>query len=169
MSDKVWTFGLENFPRHAPKVFDRLVAAVLVEARDELALRWLPLAIRLTPIGGIMSKARRDRAPGLMQRSWRWKIGRGGAKQLSNPAPHSFVIDRGRKRGVTPTTSKKRVRARRGETLATNPRARMLGSVLAPRGVTRPVWARLNKVERAAISKIAIQKAEASVPTGVAA
>lgn len=164
MTNPVWSFTLETFGKRASKVYDQLCRAVLVEAVQEIGRRWLPLAIARTPIGGIMSKARRDRAPGMMQRGWRWKISRAGTKRLSNEAPHALIIDRGRKRGVTPVGAKSRVRARRGKKLKPNKSAKWLGSKLAPQGVTRPVWRIINKAQRAEISRIAIRKAEASVP-----
>lgn len=164
MSGPVWSFSLETFGKRAPKVFAALCAAVLANAVDEIGARWFPLAQARTPIGGIFSKRRRDRAPGLLQRSWVRYRNRTGFEKIKNVAPHSVIIDRGRKRGVTPVGQQRDRSHRKGKPIKT---ARMLGSVQAPQGMTRPTWKRINGVERPEISRRAIAKAEASVPSGV--
>lgn len=160
MSDRTFTYrSLEAFAKNAGIDVERLSRAVLVESVGEIGRRWLPYAIAITPVGGVLSRRRKDRAPGLMKKSWQYFRNRDGFETLKNYAPHGIIIDRGRKKGVT---AKGAVRAASHKKGKVNKNARMLGSKQAPIGVTRAVWRRINKVERYDISRRAIDVAEAS-------
>lgn len=133
-------------------------------ATTEAAERFKDYAERLSPIGGIMSKARRNRAPGLLQKSWQMVGGgqsQGRVYALGNRAPHAGIINMGRRRNKRAYRVRKSGRFFRGGATYTIPaNHRFLGSRLAPRGVVRPTWKRL-KLDEAAVSAIAIRKAEA--------
>ncbi len=159
MTESTTTFrSLEEFAAKGGIAMEALSRAVLVAAVGEIGKRWLPYAIAITPVGGILSRRRKDRAPGMMKRSWQYFRSRDGFEQLKNYAPHAAIIDRGRKKGVTAKGAKRDASHRKGKV---NKDARMLGSKQAPSGVNRVVWRRINKVERFAISARAIALAEA--------
>jgi len=158
VSEKTLTFrSLKEFADKGGITMEQLSRAVLVAAVGEIGKRWLPYAIAITPVGGILSRRRKDRAPGLMKKSWQYFRNRDGFETLKNYAPHAIIIDRGRKKGVTAKGAVRDASHRRGKV---NKNARMLGSKQAPIGVTRAVWRRINKVERFDISARAIAVAE---------
>lgn len=158
-----FAFTWENFSKLAPKIADQLARTVLQQAAWEIQKRWLPYVRAITPIGGALT---RDKHPGLAKRSWRVVTVREGVWRLSNLVAHAHILDRGRRHGVTPIGAKSRARAKKGTKLAPNKRARMLGSVQAPQGMTKPTWRRVGKTERAQISQLAIDRAERLVQAG---
>lgn len=158
--DRTFTYrSLEAFAKNASVDMERLSRAVLVESVGEIGRRWLPYAIAITPVGGVLSKPTKAHAPGLMKKSWQYFRNRDGFETLKNYAPHGIIIDRGRRRGVT---AKGAVRDRSHRAGKVNKAAKMLGSKQAPIGITRAVWRRINRVERYDISARAIAKAEAA-------
>lgn len=158
MSEKTLTFrSLEEFAAKAGTTMELLGRAVLVAAVGEIGKRWLPYAIAITPVGGVLSRPTKAHAPGLMKKSWQYFRNRDGFETLKNYAPHAMIIDRGRKKGVTAKGERRDASHRRGKV---NKAAKMLGSKQAPIGVTRAVWRRINRVERYDISARAIAVAE---------
>ena len=138
-----------------------LSRAVLIEAVSEIGQRWLPYAIAVTPVGGIMSHPTKAHAAGEMKRQWRYFRNRSGFETIKNFSPHATIIDRGRKRGVTPIGQARKKSHRKQ---AVHHDAKMLGSKQAPTGITKPVWRYINTTARPDISAKAIAKAEASFP-----
>lgn len=132
-------------------------------ATSETAERFQDYAERLSPLGGVMSKARRNRAPGLLQKSWQMVASvqsQGRVFALGNRAPHAGIINMGRIRNKRSYRVRKSGRFFRGGASYTIPaNRRFIGSRLAPRGIVRPAWRRL-KLDEAAVSRIAIQRAE---------
>lgn len=163
---KIFNFrGAGDFSRRSPELALKIVRGFGSIATSEAADRFLDYAERLTPIGGTMSKARRNRAPGLMQKSWAM-VGavqaQGRVFAIVNRAPHAQIINMGRRRNKRAYRVRAAGRFFRGGSTYTIPaNHRFIGSRLAPRGVVRPAWRRL-KLDEAAVSRIAIQRSEAS-------
>lgn len=91
----------------------------------------------------------RDKHPGLLKKSWSSQppadsITAGSESTLINTAPHMQVINRGRLQG--------RNSRKRGGT-------RMLGSLLAPKGVTKPSFSKLRSMKDDLVTQ-AIAKAD---------
>lgn len=148
--------SLDDFARNGARQAALAGRAIAQSGSAEVAKRAAAYAGPLTPIGGVLTK---DRHPGLMKRSWVQSSSTPGITALGNTAPYAGIIDRGRKRGVTPIGAKQRLRSRGKKKLKPNKQARMLGSKQAPAGITRPLWRRLKK-ERAAIEAAAARELE---------
>lgn len=156
---KTESFGsLRDFAQRAPAKAAKHARGVMVAGAEEIRRRFLAYAQALTPVGGSLGP---DRHPGLLKRSWKASgaVTATGVAAIGNAAEHAAIINRGRRRGVTPIGSKTRVRAAKGKKLKPNKKARMLGSKQAPQGMTRPTWKRI-KAEREAITARAIAVAE---------
>jgi hypothetical protein len=154
------TMDLGQFAKEFGAVVAEAAKEIASETRDGMARFALPRARAIAPVGGALSK---DKNPGRLKRSIRLVPStrpEDPAMVVSEgtDAPHASIIDRGRRRGVTPT-GQKRVRAKKGEKLKPNKQAKMLGSKQAPAGIKRPVVAATMK-EAEAIATRAIAKAE---------
>lgn len=135
---------LADFARTVPGDVAKKTKAVLRGTRDSAAQEGLRYAQAVAPVGGVLSK---DKKPGRLKKSIRLvskKDSDFAARVVSQSpdAPHAAIIDRGRKRGVTPK-GKKRVRAREGEKLRPRKDSKMLGSRQAPSGISKVVGKRL--------------------------
>lgn len=155
---KTHTFnGLDDFARRSAHEAAKATRVVGSAAIQEIGKRFHAYAVPITPIGGIFTK---DRHPGLMKRSWQMGGGSDLRATLGNTAPYATIIDRGRKRGVTPIGASKipgfKRKHRKGKA---NKQAKMMGSKQAPQGITRPVWKRI-RGEHDSIVRTAISRAE---------
>lgn len=147
MTDRVFK-GLDEFLARGVKELGAKAAKVSTEVTTQVRDRGLELSKQVAPVGG---KLTRDRHPGQLRDSLK-PIEEDGAAKVVSDVPYGGVINRGRKRGITPQ-GQKRVRAKRGEKVKPNPKAKMLGSPQAPRGITRPVRQRLAKELPAIVEK----------------
>lgn len=155
--------GLQDFARRFPRMAAEHVRKYGSHTVQILASLGTARLRQTTPVGGVLS---RDRHPGQMLRSWR-ATAAGGPKSTSvavNQAPHGQIIDMGRRRAqswVSIKASGKRTwgHRRRDAALRKSKAKRagkMLGSKLAPRGVTRPMWKWL-KSQRDRITRYALR------------
>lgn len=101
------------------------------------------IVVTTSPVG-----SGRDKHPGLLKKSWTSappaeSIQAGSESVLANSAPHMTIINRGRLMG---RVSRKK------------PGTRMLGSLQAPAGITKPAFKKLNSLREKLLAE-AIQKA----------
>jgi hypothetical protein len=122
------------------------------KAKEEVAKRTLAYAVGLAPVGGKVSP---DRNPGRLKASLKRVTEYGQGKVVSD-SPYGGIINRGRKRGITPKGQK---RVRSSEKTKPHAEAKILGSPLAPQGISTPVLKRLNS-EREEILRSAIEQTE---------
>lgn len=137
-------------------------------ATTEAADRYFQKVLALAPVGGRLSKPTKAHAPGLLKSKTRVfseqaKFSKVYGVSLGGPA--KYIIDRGRKKNINAYRVRRRgklLNAKGAGGSYTVPAGRrMLGSLQAPKGVTRPAWMLLKREEEA-IGKVAIAKAEAS-------
>lgn len=135
---------------------------------EEAARRYMQHVLALAPVGGRLSKPTKAHPPGLLRSRTRIvseqaKFSKVYAVALGGPA--KYIIDRGRKKNVNAyrvRRSGKLIKAKGAGGSYTVPAGRrMLGSLQAPKGVTRPAW-KLLKREEEAVGQYAIRKAEAA-------
>ncbi len=147
--------GMDDFAARAPVLFDAMRKELQLAAQAEAFRQIKPLVRAYTPVGGILTK---DRHPGQMKTQWVERDRTGGTKVVASLTPYGGIIDRGRKRGVTPRGAK-RAKAKRGEKLKPHKEARMLGSKQARSGITRPAVKTIMD-RRESIIRVAIAAAE---------
>lgn len=131
---------LREFGRLAPDKLAQQAKTLRAAVVSKMADAALPIAKAIAPVGGVTTK---DKHPGMLKKSIT-KIIEGGIPHIVTDVPHGNIIDRGRRRGVTPK-GEKRVRSKRGQKLKPNKKAKMLGSIQARRGIGRPTRDMLRK------------------------
>jgi hypothetical protein len=153
MTDRHYN-GLSDFAKRAPQDVGKIARGLSLLVQEEAFLIARPYSRAITPVGGTRG---RDRHVGLLKSSWTERGAPGGMMILNNRASYSNIIDRGRKRGVTPR-GQKRTSHKKGKP---HPEARMLGSVQARAGLRRPtvkyVMGAREAIVRKAITRLEAQ------------
>jgi len=133
---------------------------------EEAAKRYMVHVLNLAPVGGRLSKPTKAHPPGLLKGRTRIQAQQGKFSKIYGVTlggPAKYIIDRGRKKNVNAyrvRRSGKLIKAKGAGGGYTVPAGRrMLGSLQAPKGVTRPAWLLLKREEEA-IGNVAIRKVE---------
>jgi hypothetical protein len=141
-------FTLEEFTVRGPALVGAMAQTLGRVLVRQVGARAGILVKAISPIGGVLTK---DRHAGLLKASWSEMV-TDTSVAWRDTAPHAVIINRGRRRGITPIGAGKRVRQpKHGRAIRSHPQARMLGSTQARAGILSPTL----KYLRAEIDKLA--------------